>query len=329
MSEAPSAAADAVTEVSEGDAEEPRSALDGWGRATLLFFLTVASTWYVGAQMEVEGEVTTVAQFLTGWRFSVPLMAILLAHELGHYVAGRLHGVDISPPYFIPMPMMFLGTLGAVIRMRGTIKSRDALLDVGASGPIAGFIVALPILIYGMATSPVELLPAESGYIIEGRGLLYLGLLAALKGDIAAGHDIMLNSFAFAGWAGLLVTMINLIPVAQLDGGHVAYSLVGKRQDRFSLVVTMLLPLLGIGVGLFYGIPSWREGVTGDRLFGDFMAGAQWVFWAVLLCVMMYLAGREHPPTTDAPLSPKRRLIAIGTLVLFVLLFMPSWVRLQ
>ena len=132
-----------------------------WRTPIVLFIATFASMMYVGAIMET-GDQPTLDTMWAGWVFAVPLMAILLSHEMGHYVAGRLHEVDISPPYFIPMPMVFLGTFGAVIRMRGRIKSRDALLDIGAAGPLAGMVVAIPVLIYGIATSPVEPLPPRA-----------------------------------------------------------------------------------------------------------------------------------------------------------------------
>ena len=154
---------------------------------------------------------TSLTELQTGWVFSVPLMAILLAHEFGHFFAGRYHRVDVSPPYFIPIPFFLLGTLGAVIQIRERIRSRNALLDIGAAGPLAGLAVALPVIIYGIATSPVEPLP-EGPYMLEGRSLLYLGLLSWLKGPIPEGYDIMLTPTALAGWAGLLVTMINLLP---------------------------------------------------------------------------------------------------------------------
>src|SRR5688572_30026696 len=188
---------------------------------------------------------------LDGWTFAVPLMSILLAHEFGHFIAGRIHGVDVSPPFFIPMPIPPLGTMGAVIRMRRPIRTRNALLDVGAAGPLAGMVVAVPVLIWGLLLSDVRPLP-ETGYLMEGRSLLYLGLLHAVHGSIPAGHDVFLSPTAFAGWAGLLVTMINLLPVGQLDGGHVAYALLGPKQDDWSLRIRRALPVLAAAVTAAY-----------------------------------------------------------------------------
>ncbi|MBO6940841.1 MAG: site-2 protease family protein [Deltaproteobacteria bacterium] len=305
---------------------EPRKA--GLLTPAVLFVATCASTLWVGAQMEGVA-VESALDILHGWPFALPLMSILLAHEMGHYVAGRIHGVDVSLPYFIPVPMTLLGTMGAVIRIRGRIRSRNALLDVGAAGPLAGMAIALPVVIYGLATSPVEPLPTgeEAAYIIEGRSALYLALLHGLHGSIPPGHDIMLTSTALAGWAGLLVTMINLLPFGQLDGGHVAYSLLGKKQDRISRWVLRSLPLLAVAVSLSYLFPSWLAGEPRYLLASNALAGTQWLMWGFVLLLMTRMAGSDHPPTEDDQLSRRRRWIAIGTLVLFLLLFMPTWIR--
>ena len=311
-----------------GDAP-PASPHKGWGVALLLIAATFASTLYVGAFWAGDGTPPAgPLGWLRGWVFAVPLMAILLSHELGHYIAGRLHGVDISPPYFIPMPIFLLGTMGAIIRMRGAIRTRNALLDIGAAGPLAGMAVALPVLVYGIATSPVAPIPLGPHYV-EGHSLLYSGLIFAIKGPIPAGSDIMLNATALAGWAGLLVTMINLIPFGQLDGGHVAYALLGRREDRFSRWSLALMPALAVVVSLAYGVPSWLAGDHGDRLVSNALAGMQWGVWGILLLVMTRFAGIDHPPTDDDTLSPKRRVVAVATLALFVLLFMPTWFRIQ
>ncbi|MDH5490952.1 MAG: site-2 protease family protein [Myxococcales bacterium] len=323
---------------------EPQDPWREWRLPALLFALTSASTLYAGARMQ-GGD-----SLLVGLPFAAPLMLILLAHEMGHYVAGRLHGVDASPPYFIPLPFGNIGTMGAIIQLRRPITSRRALLDVGAAGPLAGMAVALPVLIYGLATSPVEPLPPGGGYLIEGRGLLYLGLLTWLH-DIPEGSDVMLNATAWAGWVGLLVTMINLLPIWQLDGGHVAYALRGPAQDRTTRWLLRALPLVAIGVGLGYATPAYLQGARGEALFTPLIAGANWWVWALVLTLLarrgtrrgpeeatrsrwrrgldLILARSEarHPPTDGAPLGPTRRAIGVFTLLLFVLLFMPSWLR--
>lgn len=299
------------------------SALMRKGLPALLLLLTIASTTYVG----VFWSGTTLRGAL---EFSVPLMSILLAHEFGHYVAARIHRVPASLPFFIPLPLPPLGTMGAVILMPGQIKSRNALLDIGAAGPLAGLVVAVPVLAYGIATSPVgPFTPPPPGMTmyLEGHSLLYEALLYALKGPIPAGHDINLSATAFAGWAGLLVTMLNLIPALQLDGGHVAFALLGDKQEKISRVVRKLLFPLGLSVALYYGGSAYLAGTRGDALWNEAQAGTQWLFWGVLLYFMARRDEREHPPTDDEPLTPGRKWVARLTLALFVLLFMPAWLR--
>ena len=264
-----------------------------------------------------------------GFSFSVPLMTILMAHEFGHFLVGRHHRVDISPPYFIPVPFpqFLLGTMGAVINIREVIRSRNALLDIGAAGPIAGLVVAVPVLVYGLSISPIQPVPEDGAYIIEGRSPLYLLLLYVIKGPIAEGHDVFLSPTAFAGWAGLLVTMINLVPVGQLDGGHIAYALFGPKQNRYGVRIRRLLPWLGVFIGVLYAIEAASRGGGGESLFAAALSGMHWVVWAVVLTVMARWSGQEHPPTEPGQLHPARRTIAWLCLLLFALLFMPSWVR--
>ena len=296
--------------------------------AILLFIATFVSTLYMGASMEL-GQAPAFDQVWKGWPFAVPLMAILFAHEMGHYIAGRIHKVDISPPYFIPAPFVLLGTFGAVIKMRGNIKSRDALLDIGAAGPLAGMVFALPIVIYGIINSPIEPLPprGETALLLEGHSILYSLLLFLLKGPIPSGQDISLTSTAFAGWAGFLVTMINLIPFGQLDGGHIAYALWGKKQNRISRLIPRLLPLVAIFGSIYFGGRAFLRGEPQTILLQEIMASWHWILWALLLYLMTRYAGSDHPPTEDAMLSPGRKRVAVFSLCLFVLLFMPSWIR--
>ena len=298
-----------------------------WALPLLLLALTFLSTFYVGATSVLGRQPGTLAELASGWVFSVPLMGILLAHEFGHYFAAMYHRIDVSPPYFIPVPIAF-GTMGAVIQMRERIRSRDALLDVGASGPLAGLVVAIPVLIHGLNMSEVAPIPDGSFYV-EGRSLLYLGLLAWLKGPIPEGYDVWLTPTALAGWVGLLVTMINLLPFGQLDGGHIAYALVGRRQDRVSRFVLRAVPVLALLVCAVYGISSYVAGVRGDRLLSDSTAGMQWLVWGFVLWILSRRVGSDHPPTEPSELSPTRRWLGWFTLLLFVLLFMPSWLRAQ
>lgn len=295
-----------------------------WALPIVLLFLTLLSTLWVGAEMHGVS-VASPRDLLAGADFSLPLLAILLTHEMGHYIAGRIHGVDVSPPYFIPMPLTLLGTMGAVIQMRRRIQDTDALLDVGAAGPLAGLAVALPVLVFGLVQSPVQPLPASTeGLIFEGHSILYELLLFATKGPIPAGQDIMLSPTAFAGWAGLLVTMMNLLPVGQLDGGHVAYALLGERQNVLGRRILAGLPFVAIATSGYYVVHAL---MAGSPITSAAMAGVHWLVWFGVLLALGRFGGLEHPPAGNRPLSPGRRVIAIATLALFVLLFMPSWVR--
>lgn len=300
----------------------------------VLYLLTVLSTLYAGARLVAAAGMREGADLLrpevllTGWTYAVPLMAILTFHELGHYVMAKRHGVAASPPYFIPLPFVLFGTMGAVIRMPDAIRSRNALLDVGAAGPLAGMVVAIPLLAYGIATSEVQAVPEDAMLLIEGRSVLYLAMLWVLKGPIPEGHDIMLNPVAFAGWTGLFVTMINLLPVWQLDGGHVAYALLGDRQNRLSRWLHRLLPIVGVTVALGYGGAALASGEDQQAIVSGALAGMPWIVWAlVLLLLMRFGGGGNHPATGPGGLTPARRKTAILTLALFVLLFMPAPLR--
>lgn len=319
---------DAQTEAASDP--EGRPAVHGvraWALPLVLMVATLGTTLWAGAGMHGV-DVGSVADLWSGWDFALPLMGILVAHEMGHYVMGRIHGVDISPPFFIPMPFALLGTMGAVIRMRGSIRDNDALLDVGAAGPLAGMVVAIPVLVYGIATSPIEALPpAGGGFILEGHSMLYAGLLYALKGPIPEGMDIMLSPTALAGWAGLLVTMMNLLPVGQLDGGHVAYALLGPRQNVLARRVLLALPIVAALTGCYYAAVAGLGGARGWAVYSELGAGVHWLVWFGVLSLMARLTGLDHPEAGTRPLTPARRIVAIGTLALFVLLFMPSWVR--
>lgn len=314
-----------------------RPLLDGWPLSLGLMVITWCSVLYVGQSYE-EGDT-----LLSGWPFAVPLMAILTAHEFGHYIAARLHRVDISPPYFIPFPNI-LGTMGAVIAMRDRIRSRNALLDIGAAGPLAGMAVAIPVLVFGMLESPVDVsLPRGTlgpagrlgipdvvgGYLQEGHSLFYELLLLVVRGGVPAGHDIQLTSTAFAGWAGLLVTMINLIPVGQLDGGHVAYALFGPQQDRYGRVVLRLLPVLALVSSAVLTLRGWLLDHGPASMAGNLQAGVPWLIWWAVLKFLLRGDNAAHPPTDDDTLSPTRRKVAWLTLALFPLLFMPAWLRVQ
>ncbi|HWA77520.1 MAG TPA: site-2 protease family protein [Polyangiaceae bacterium] len=254
--------------------------------------------------------------------FAVPLLSILLAHEFGHYFAARYHRVPASLPYFIPLPAGW-GTLGAVIAMRERIRSRNALFDIGASGPLAGLVVAIPVLAWGLLHSPVQPMSA-SGYEQEGQSLLYLLMKRVLLGPIPEGYDVQLHPTATAGWFGLLVTMVNLLPWGQLDGGHIAFSLFGERQHRIARWLRRGLPLLFLGNLLYFVVPVLL-GRSELGLVPAVMNSLFWLVWFFVLGVIGQVAGGpDHPPFEPGPLSPLRRVLAWVCLGLFVLLFMPT-----
>jgi membrane-associated protease RseP (regulator of RpoE activity) len=276
-------------------------AASSWQLNLLLFVLTVLSTLYIGASYHEDftGQ-NLLREIWLGWPFSLSLLAILGTHEMGHYIAARYHGAAVTLPYFIPFPFSLIGTMGAVIRLKAPLKNRRALLDMGAAGPLAGMVVAIPVLLYGLATSDVG--PAPSGiYLQEGNSILYglFKLLVFGRWLPADGLDVQLNVVAWAGWVGLLVTALNLIPVGQLDGGHVLYTLLGRRAAMVYWPVILGLLTLAI----LNNVTLW------------------WV-WSVLL----FFLGRQYAvPLDDITRLDRRRLvIAVLTLVLFFLIFMPN-----
>jgi membrane-associated protease RseP (regulator of RpoE activity) len=293
-----------------------------WRRPVVLFVATVFSVLYAGALLEQEQH-GGVFRLVRGIPFTLALLSILLTHEFGHFLFARHHRVNASLPFFIPMPGVSpFGTMGAVILMRDRIKSRNALLDIGASGPLAGLVVAIPVLLYGLSISEVK--PMTPGGWQEGQSLLYLLLKRIVLGPIPEGSDVYLEPVAFAGWAGLFVTMLNLLPVAQLDGGHVAYALFGPRQNKYSRIVRWSLLAFAVCSFAWRMSPALRGIPYRDLLGHAISSSAMWVIWFFLLSLLERISGGGHPPTEPGSLSPARRVVAIGTLVLFVLLFMPT-----
>jgi len=280
-------------------------------------------TWR-GVRLNLLLFVLTVASVLVtqGWQFALPLMAILLAHEFGHYFAARYHRVPASLPYFIPLPIIgLLGTLGAVIAMPDRIRSRNALLDIGASGPLAGLAVALPVLFWGVAESPVR--PPEHPYSQEGQSLVYLAVKWLVHGPIPGTHDVFLHPTAEAAWGGLLLTMINLLPFGQLDGGHIAYALFGERQNRFAIWIRRaLIPLFLYNLAITV-LPMLRGNEAPDYLLAV-SNSIFWLVWYGFLGLLTRFSGPDHPPCEPGELTPARRVVAWVSLALFVGLFMPT-----
>ncbi len=288
----------------------------------VLFLATLFSVLYTGAanamldaRIEVDPEslealIAPLTHLHWGIPFAATLLGILLAHELSHYFVARRHGSPVSLPYFIPMPPFFsiIGTMGAVIVQRAPMRSRRALFDIGIAGPLGGLVVAIPLLVLGLSLSSVGTPPPEADVVLqEGNSILYLGLKYLVFGRVlpSGGEDVWLHSVAFAAWVGLLVTMINLIPVGQLDGGHIAYALLGRR--------AWTLGYVAIGAMLAWG---------GWLLTGGNQAGGFWMTWGFL----NMMVNRRHPPPLDDSTRLGWSRVAMGLLALaiFVLLFMPE-----
>ena len=261
----------------------------------LLFVATVLTTLYAGAAQQGIDLLREPGRWTTGLPFALTLLVILGTHEFGHYFAARYHRAAVTLPYFIPMPFNFLGTMGAFIQLRSPIKDRKSLFDIGVAGPLAGLAVAIPLLLYGLSISPVG--PIGPG-LLEGNSLLYLALKYLVHGRVLPGNglDVWLDPIAFAAWFGLLVTCFNLLPIGQLDGGHIAYALWGRRAWSIASVSVVLLFALSF-----------------------FWIG--WLTWALLV---FFLGLRHPPPLNDlTPLDGKRRAVGIATVILFFLVFTP------
>ena len=364
-----------------------------WRTNLVLFLATVASVFFTGVATQGGGSLGYLARepLVRGGQFAATILAILVAHEMGHYVAARLHKVDASLPYFIPMPLLSpFGTMGAVIRMRGIIPTRRALLDIGASGPIAGLCLAIPLYIWGASHS--HLVPITA----PGEGSVQLGesiLMKVIDHFFAPakpeGMDLELSPIAFGAWGGMFVTMINLLPVGQLDGGHVAYALFGPKQDRYAQLIHRSM-LAFFFVVVFGHAARDLSGGFGLYYLGRHLANSLfWLVWFQVLAILGLLASRgrgdelkpesltirmrlaatvglvviasvardnrspllpltffvglalliamevrggvlrrhdllDHPATGAAPLDLPRAVVAVLTLVVFALLFMPE-----
>jgi membrane-associated protease RseP (regulator of RpoE activity) len=289
-----------------GPAREP------WVRYVLLFLATVASTTFAGQLhyasfiVEFSGRqlgLSGWALFVRGMWYSASILAILGTHELGHYFACRYYRVNASAPYFLPMPFLLTGTLGAFIRIREPIPTKRALFDIGIAGPLAGFLVAVPVLLVGMYLSTVVEVPKTfSGDVYEfGEPLLFKFASWLTFGPIPEGHTVNMHPMTFAAWFGMLATALNLFPIGQLDGGHIAYAVFGRRSTLITVVMVLVL------VGLTF-------------------VSLSWLVWAALTVGMLVFGGPHHPPVWDEhiPLDRERQYLAIVALVVFVLCFTPA-----
>jgi len=271
----------------------------------LLLILTLASTTFCGGlyygwldSPDILDRATDPDLLGEGLKFSIPLLLILLAHEMGHFLAARSHRLSATLPYFLPMPIPFPyspGTIGAVIRIKTPIRTRQELMDVGAAGPISGFVVLVPFLLLGLALSQVQVVEPEQALVYFGEPVAFQVLARGLFfPNLGPTEDIFLHPTAWAAWFGLLVTALNMLPFSQLDGGHVGYALFGKWHRR---IVWGLLALL-IALGFLW--PGW------------------WM-WSIIIA----LVGPGHPPVLDEhlPLDTRSRITGWIAVLIFVVSF--------
>lgn len=273
-----------------------------------LLTTTLAGATTAGAEFSLAHPLASIPGLLSGLPFSFPLMLLLLSHEMGHYLTSRRYGVDTSLPYFIPalLPLpISIGTFGAFIRMKSLPRSRRAMFDIGAAGPWAGFVIALVAIILGLKWSTVTPLDSSTGGVELGNSIIFWTVARWVLGVDPNTVSVNLHPTAFAGWIGLLVTTMNLLPVGQLDGGHVVYALFGPRWHRHISRLVVLGCLLLAVVPYLLRIEFWPG----------------WILWFVLVLML----GLGHPATMDisTPLIGGRRLAAWATVLLFIVTFTP------
>ena len=260
-----------------------------------LFLVTLFCTLVAGTLQQGINPIDNPWLLWKGIPFSFTLLLILGTHEFGHYFMSRKHHIDVTLPYFIPAPSL-VGTFGAFIKMKSPIMDRRILLDVGAAGPLAGLCVTVPVLLVGLSLSEIRYETVETGFSL-GSSMLFSIMNWIVHGSVPDNANIILHPIAFSGWIGLLVTSLNLLPVGQLDGGHVAYAVIGPRQGIVAKAVLVMLVILG-AIG-------WIG----------------WLVWAVILFFM----GIHHPPVIYdwIPLDTKRKVVGWLTISVFVMTFTP------
>jgi membrane-associated protease RseP (regulator of RpoE activity) len=265
-----------------------------------LLLATVGTTIVAGAMQQGVDPFAHPELLYKGISFSFTLLLILGAHEMGHYLVSRWHRLDVTLPYFIPAPPIpfIIGTFGAFIKIRSPIQDKRALLDVGCAGPLVGVVVSIPVTIVGLLLSHTTVMAPTSDSVILGEPLLYQFLSWLVFGHLAPQTQVILSPVAFAGWIGMLVTSLNLIPFGQLDGGHVAYALFPERHRYISWVC--------LGLLLFCGFFFW---------YG-------WLMWGLLL---IFLGWRHPPPYYHwIPLDQGRKVLGFITILVFILTFSPA-----
>jgi membrane-associated protease RseP (regulator of RpoE activity) len=269
----------------------------------ILFLATVITTTAVGAIMQNHNPFTSFRGFAAGLPFSMTLLCILGVHEFGHYFLARRWYIDVTLPYFIPAPFLPIGTFGAVISMKSSIPSRKALVDVGVSGPVAGFLVALAASYIGLRMSTVQAVsPEKTGEMFMlGESLVFKSMSWLVFGSLPENTDVFLHPVAFAGWIGLFVTALNLIPLGQLDGGHILFALSPRVHELFRRIRIPVLLLMGM---------AFWDG---------------WYVWAVLSLFF----GRHHPypSVMESSIGPVRTTLAVVAMVIFVLCITPTPIK--
>jgi membrane-associated protease RseP (regulator of RpoE activity) len=259
----------------------------------ILFVLTAVSTYFVAARYSFDPK-----YFVEGISYSASIMTILLAHEMGHYTMSRRYGVPATLPYFIPFPFSPFGTFGAIIKMKGIIINKKALFDIGVAGPLMSFILSVPCLVFGMRFSRVVPIDQSLHDFRLGEPLLLKLIQRLTIGELPPNYDVMLHPLGYAGWVGLFVTALNLLPVGQLDGGHVVYAVFGQK-SRWAFAGSILALVV---LALFYN-PGW-----------------------IALIILLLIFGMRHPQPFDSetPLDRPRKVLACLMLVIFILSFTPA-----
>ncbi|RIK30950.1 MAG: site-2 protease family protein [Chloroflexi bacterium] len=294
----------------------------------VLFVATIFTTLWTGmvysdrVELSDFADLFRLSNLIHGWPFALSLMGILLAHELGHYFAARHHKLAVSLPYFIPLPIppgfgITLGTLGAFIRLKEPVPDRRKLFDVGVAGPLAGLVLAVPLLFIGLMTSPVQTPPESGVYWVEGNSLFYWVAKYLVFGkwlpNPVTGEDVFINAVTAAAWFGFLITALNLLPLGQLDGGHTVFALFGNRARQINRVAVGVMAMLAI---------ASLQPVQNLLPFLEVIGYPGWFVW---LALILFLVGPFHPPPLDdvTQLDPKRRWVGYLVIVIFILIFVP------
>jgi membrane-associated protease RseP (regulator of RpoE activity) len=289
--------------------KRPRKFQNRFWLHVMLFLMTLATTTYAGAahyhafRDAFAGSVPVLdwPLFARGLWYSGTILAILGAHEMGHYVLCRRYGVDATLPYFIPAPLPLTGTLGAVIKIRQAFPTRAALFDIGIAGPIAGFAVLVPALFMGLSLSTIVPAPTQAENLIElGEPLLFQWATTIMFGDLPSGNTINMHPMVFASWFGMLATALNLLPFGQLDGGHITYATLGRYSTPISVAT------VAIAVAMTF-------------------ISASWIFMTIMMVVMLLVLGPRHPRVIyeHEPLGAARIWLAVFAFVILAVCFTP------